>query len=85
MTAIIQFFLILMKRFKWTTNEGKVKVQFYRRPLSKIVQAVIDGGFTIEKLLESMPTEEFKKEQPKTFDRLTKEAQFLFVRAVKQK
>ncbi|WP_242847142.1 hypothetical protein [Desulfosporosinus acididurans] len=69
---------------EWDTNCGKVKVQFYRRPLSKIVSSVIDAGFIIEKLLEPMPIEQFKIAQPNIYDRLTKKPQFLFIRARKQ-
>jgi hypothetical protein len=60
-----------------------VEVQFYRRPLSKIITPIIDAGFIIEKLLELMPTEQFKIEQPNIYDKLTKKPQFLFIRAKK--
>jgi ubiquinone/menaquinone biosynthesis C-methylase UbiE len=68
---------------EWDTNNGKVKVQFYRRPLSRIITSIIEAGFIIEKLLEPMPIEQFKIEQPKIYDKLTKKPQFLFIRAKK--
>jgi ubiquinone/menaquinone biosynthesis C-methylase UbiE len=68
---------------EWETDTGKVKVQFYRRPLSKIISSVIDAGFTIEKLVEPMPTERFKELQPQIYERLTKKPHFLFIRAAK--
>ncbi|AOZ77282.1 methyltransferase type 11 [Clostridium pasteurianum] len=77
------YFLTELLNDEWNTNNGKVKVQFYRRPLSKIITSVIDSGFVIEKLLEPMPTEQFKSKQPKIYDRLTKKPQFLFIRAKK--
>lgn len=67
----------------WRTQNGKVKVQFYRRPLSKIISSVIDSGFIIEKLLEPMPTEEFRITRPDIYEILTKHPQFLFIRARK--
>ncbi|MDQ7096464.1 class I SAM-dependent methyltransferase [Desulfosporosinus sp. PR] len=78
------YFLTELLDDEWDTNCGKVKVQFYRRPLSKIVSSVIDAGFIIEKLLEPMPIEQFKIDQPNTYDRLTKKPQFLFIKARKQ-
>jgi SAM-dependent methyltransferase len=68
---------------QWRTNNGRVKVQFYRRPLSEIISSVTDSGFVIEKLLEPMPTEQFKIERPDTYEILTKNPQFLFIRAKK--
>jgi SAM-dependent methyltransferase len=68
---------------QWRTDKGRVKVQFYRRTLSEIISSVIDSGFIIEKLLEPMPTEQFKIEKPDTYEILTKNPHFLFIRAKK--
>ncbi len=77
------YFLTELLDDEWETPQGKVKVQFYRRPLSKITADVLEAGFVIEKLAEPMPTEEFRKVQPEVYDKLTKRPQFLFVRARK--
>lgn len=77
------YFLTELLDDEWETNKGKVKVQFYRRPLSEIITPVIDAGFTIEKLLEPMPIEQFKIEQPEAYDRLTQKPQFIFFRTRK--
>ena len=77
------YFLTELLDDEWTTNKGKVKVQFYRRPLSKIIASVIESGFTIEKLLEPMPVEQFKTEEPNIYDKLIKNPQFLFIKAKK--
>lgn len=77
------YFMTELLDDEWDTHNGKVKVQFYRRPLNKIISSVIEAGFVIEKLLEPMPIEQFKIEQPKVYDRLTKNPQFLFIRARK--
>lgn len=77
------YFLTELLNDEWETNKGRVKVQFYRRPLSEIIRSVIDAGFIIEKLLEPMPVEQFKIEQPDTYERLTKKPQFIFFRTIK--
>jgi SAM-dependent methyltransferase len=68
---------------EWDTSAGKVKVQFYRRPLHKIISSLLQAGFTIEKLLEPMPTEMFRNDQPEIYKKLTKRPHFLFIRARK--
>ncbi|WP_408006263.1 class I SAM-dependent methyltransferase [Pseudalkalibacillus sp. A8] len=68
---------------EWNTPDGKVKVQFYRRPLSEILKPLHLNGFVIEKLIEPMPTDEFRKAQPDTYEKWTKRPQFLFIRAQK--
>lgn len=77
------YFLTELLEEEWSTINGKVKVQFYRRPLSDIISAVTDSGFVIEKLLEPKPTEQFRMERPDTYETLTKKPQFLFIRAIK--
>lgn len=75
------YFLTTLLEDEWETNRGKVKVQFYRRPLSAIVSPVIAAGFIIDNLLEPPPTEEFSKLHPRVFEKLTKQPHFLFIRA----
>lgn len=78
------YFLTELLEDEWRTYNGKVKVEFYRRPLHEIIMPLLDAGFTIEKLLEPMPTEEFKNTQPNIYERLSRRPQFLFIRAKKQ-
>ena len=79
------YFLNELINDEWQTNNGTVKVQFYRRPLNAIIASVIDAGFTIEKLLEPMPVKQLKTKHPNIYDRLARKPQFLFIRAKKQK
>jgi len=67
----------------WTTDKGKVEVDFYRRPLQDIINPLIQNGFRIQEILEPLPTNEFKKHSPKTYQRLSNNPQFLFVKAKK--
>ncbi|WP_371372642.1 class I SAM-dependent methyltransferase [Sporomusa aerivorans] len=66
---------------EWETNRGKVKVQFYRRPLAQIIAPVISAGFRIETLLEPTPTEKFRELHPQVFEKLTRRPHFLVLRA----
>jgi SAM-dependent methyltransferase len=62
-------------------KEGKVyEVPFYRRPLSEIMNKTL-AYFSIENVIEPLPTLEFKKQSPKSYERLMKNPQFLLIRA----
>jgi SAM-dependent methyltransferase len=56
-------------------------VRFFRRPLSGVVQPVADAGFIIDKLVEPLPTEEFRREKPKSYEQALRSPEFLIVRA----
>jgi SAM-dependent methyltransferase len=68
---------------EWTMEEEEIKVKFYRRPLNKILQPLIDNGFYIERILEPEPTKEFKEKLPEAYERLLKRPNFLFIKANK--
>jgi SAM-dependent methyltransferase len=70
---------------EWTMGEEEIKVQFYRRPLNKMLQPLIDAGFYIEKILEPEPSKEFREKLPEAYERLLKRPNFLFIKAKKIK
>ncbi len=78
------YFLTELIEDEWETNKGKVKLQFFRRPLCEIISPVVEAGFIIEKLVEPMPTEKFREVQPTVYEKLTRRPQFLFLRAKKK-
>ena len=55
-------------------------VRFFRRPLSAVIQSVIDAGFAIEKLVEPLPTEEFRRQKPKSYANAMRWPEFLILR-----
>jgi SAM-dependent methyltransferase len=73
------YFALELVEDKWFCG----KVRFYHRPLTTIGQDLQSAGFVIERLLEPQPTEDFRRVNPKEHDRLTKNPQFLFIRARK--
>ncbi len=56
-------------------------VRFFRRPLSSVIQSVADAGFVIEKLVEPLPTEEFRRQKPESYENALRWPEFLIVRA----
>ena len=59
------------------------KVEFYRRSLTEIVASVVESGFVIDKLVEPVPTDEFRAEKPDSWERLMNQPEFLIVVAHK--
>jgi SAM-dependent methyltransferase len=57
------------------------RVEFFRRSLTEIVASINDGGFEIEKLVEPVPTEEFRITQPDSYARLMNQPEFLIILA----
>jgi SAM-dependent methyltransferase len=57
------------------------RVRFYRRSLNRIFDAVVDAGFTIERLIEPVPTQEFREVKPDAYEKLLRRPEFLIVQA----
>jgi SAM-dependent methyltransferase len=62
--------------WKWLGN-----VEFYRRPLTEISTSLTDAGFVIERLVEPIPTEEFRAVKPDSYADLMRQPEFLIVLA----
>ena len=66
-------------------REGKlIEVPFYRRPLNEIINETFQY-FTIEKVIEPQPTDEFKRVELERYERLMKNPHFIIVEATKDK
>ncbi|WP_458185863.1 hypothetical protein [Haladaptatus sp. NG-WS-4] len=66
----------------WTSFGEPVEVPTYRRPLSAMVNPLLDAGFRLDRLEEARPTESFRGKFPGVFERVSQEPTFLSVRAV---
>lgn len=78
-----KYFNIERVEYTWRGFGKPVKVPSYRRPMSKVVNPLIKAGFTLDCLLEPLPTEEFKHVAPDDYEELTRQPGFLCVRAYK--
>ena len=71
---------------EWHSFDDKpVKVRFYRRPLSNMVNALINTGFIIENIIEPRPTEECKQFYPQDYEKLSTKPWFLIILARKKR
>jgi SAM-dependent methyltransferase len=69
--------------YTWRGFGSPVTVPSYRRPLSAVVNPLIEAGFILDRLLEPMPTGEFKAADPEGYAVLLCSPGFLFLRAKK--
>jgi len=60
-----------------------VYIPGYRRPLSALLNPLIDAGFMLDRIVEPLPTEEFKKADPKNYSKLVRMPVFICIRARK--
>jgi len=55
------------------------RVEFFRRSLTEIFSSLRDSGFSIEKVVEPVPTEEFRRAKPDSYERLMNQPEFLMI------
>lgn len=65
---------------EWKKEGKSFKVPFYRRPLQSIINETVNY-FSIEEVIEPVPTMGFKEQAPEKYERLMKSPQFLIIKA----
>jgi len=60
-----------------------VEVPYYRRPFSEVISPLLKTGFQIDEIIEAEPTDQFKKERPEQYEKVSKRPTVLCIRAVK--
>jgi SAM-dependent methyltransferase len=82
--VIDNYFEVQPFEVKWSGfGDPKPLLKSYRRPFGAICEPVLAAGFKIEKILEPLPTEAFKKADPEGYRRLLRAPGFMMVRAKK--
>lgn len=66
------------------TKEWDVSVPYYRRPLTEIINPLLETGFEMDEIAEPQPTDTFKEKRPERYEKESKRPVFLCVRAVKR-
>lgn len=69
--------------YEWTGFGIPVRVPYYRRPLSGVINPLLEAGYALDRILEPTPTEEFKRAEPEDYAKLSRQPGFLCVRARK--
>ncbi|HKF56894.1 MAG TPA: class I SAM-dependent methyltransferase [Blastocatellia bacterium] len=71
--------------FDWPAYDVRVRVPYYRRPLSAMVGPLLGAGFTLERLVEPQPIPEFQKHDSRDYAKLMRQPGFICLRANKNK
>ena len=56
-------------------------VCYYRRPLSAVFNALTAAGLAVERVVEPLPTDDFRRRKPESYEQLLKRPEFLLIRA----
>jgi len=56
-------------------------IRYYRRPLSAVFNALTSAGLAVERVVEPLPTDDFRRQKPGSYEQLLKRPEFLLVRA----
>lgn len=78
------YFELTLLTDTWHKGGRDLRVQFYRRPLSAIVDALADAGFLIERIPEPRPDPAAFAGWPGLYERISAGPWFLFIRALKR-
>jgi len=77
------YFSVELLSDKWTVNNEIIEVSYYRRPLNETFKSILLAGFSIEDILEPMPSEELRDLDPKEYEHLASGPRFLFMKCKK--
>ncbi len=77
------YFSTELREYTWRGLGDPIVVPCYRRPLSHMIDPMVRAGFSIERMVEPVPTEEFAEVNPEEYAQLVRRPRVLCVRARK--
>ncbi|WP_417235449.1 class I SAM-dependent methyltransferase [Arthrobacter sp.] len=69
---------------EWVRGDRRVPMKFWHRPLHKMSEAFSAAGFVLDQIVEPQPDPTARNISPRDFERLTREARFIFFRLHKE-
>jgi hypothetical protein len=64
-------------------GEPYPEITAYRRPFAAMINPILEVGLVLDRLLEPLPTEEYRRVDPEGYKRLMNQPAFIVVRALK--
>jgi SAM-dependent methyltransferase len=77
------YFEVERVSYEWRGFEPVVRMPYYRRPLSAMLDPLLGAGFVLERLLEPRPLPEFQEHDPADYEKLMRRPGFICIRARK--
>lgn len=78
-----KYFATELRDYVWKGFDKPIVVPNYRRPLTAMVNPIIEAGFFIERILEPVPTSEFERFRPDEYAKLLRRPRVLCMRVRK--
>jgi len=75
-----QYFAVEAVRTRWSGFGEAFVMDSYRRPLAEFINAPVRAGLLLDRLLEPLPTEDFRKADPRRHAELSRRPAFLMMR-----
>lgn len=75
------YFALEKVNYLWRGFGKPVNMPSYRRPLSAVINPLLKTGFILEQILEPLPTQEFKEDEPDEYEQLMRSPGFMCLRA----
>ena len=76
------YFKVEKTEMTWKTWGEPVVMHSYRRPLQNITESLHEAGFLIERIIEAQPTEDYKKVDPESYERVSRRPAFINVKVI---
>jgi len=77
------YFSTELREYTWRGFGTPIVVPCYRRPFSHMIDPIVRAGFSIEQVVEPVPTEDFAEVKPEEYAQLMRRPRLLCVRARK--
>ena len=78
------YFSTELRDYTWRGVGDPIVMPCYRRPLEHMIDPMVRAGFSIEQMVEAVPTKEFAEVNPDEYAQLMRRPRVLCVRARKQ-
>jgi SAM-dependent methyltransferase len=79
--TIGNYFETELVEYEWRGFGIPVRVPTYRCSLSAVLNSLLESGFTVERILEPVPTADFREEEPEDHEELIRRPGFMCVQA----
>jgi len=77
------YFSTELREYTWRGLGAPIVVPCYRRPFSHMIDPIVRAGFSLERMVEPVPTEGFAKVKPEEYAQLMRRPRVLCMRARK--
>jgi SAM-dependent methyltransferase len=77
------YFEVERVEYEWKGFGETVRMPSYRRPFGEVVNPLVRVGLVVDRILEPIPTEEFRQVAPEEYEELSRRPGFVCVRALK--